>query len=98
MEDRIPLTPAARICGDSPGTIRAILSEYLPNVGVKHGKERKVTAWEVAALRVITELSSAKLSLREATQRVAGLLPFLREIVEKSKKGHEMKPVFSIEV
>jgi hypothetical protein len=66
---------------------------------VKQGKERKVNVWEVAALRTLTELSSAKMSLKEAAQRMAGLLPFLREIVEKSKhKTTEKKDTFAVEM
>jgi hypothetical protein len=100
MDDRIALTVAARLCGDSPGTYRAVLSEYLPKFGVKQGKERRVNVWEVAALRTLTELSSAKMSLKEAAQRMAGLLEYLRKIVDKKTdpKAPDNTTTFAVEM
>jgi hypothetical protein len=90
MDDRISLGTSALVCGESPGTFRALISEYLPNLGVREGKERRINVWETAALRTVTEFTSSTITLKQAAQRVSGLLPVLRQIVEGKlgKKGY----------
>ncbi len=97
MDERIPLGTSALLCGESPGTIRAIVSEYMRNIGVREGKERRVNLWETAALRTVTEFTSSTITLKQAAQRVSGLLPFLRQIVEGKLGGEKKGYVYAVE-
>jgi hypothetical protein len=80
MSERISTTVASRLNGDSPGTYRAALSQYLTKMGAKEGSERKLSFEETVALRALTELSSAKLALKEASKRALDLMPYIRDI------------------
>src|SRR5690242_11199093 len=94
MDQEIPLTIAARLSGDSDGTYRSAISQYLPDVGRRAGKERRVNIWETAGLRTLTERSSAKVGLKEAAQRVVQLMPFLERIARRELNGN----VFAVEL
>jgi hypothetical protein len=80
MHDLITLLTAARLNGDSDATYRSVVSQHLRGVGKKYGRERMLDLHETMLLRLVTEVSSGNLNLREASQHALGLFPFLRRM------------------
>jgi hypothetical protein len=73
-----------------------VVSQHLPEIGRKMGRDRFVDLAETLLLRVITETASGNVTLKEAAGRALGLFPFLKQIAT-GKLGREKQYVFAIE-
>jgi hypothetical protein len=94
-DDFISVSQAARLNGDAYGTYSTAIAHHL-SMGKREGKDRLVSFWETVALRTLTELTSAKLNLDQAAQRVRALSRFIRRTAE-GRLGGGKQYVFAIE-
>jgi hypothetical protein len=96
MSGTIPIVTAAMLNGDSAGTYRSIISTHLRSVGQRPGRERMVGFAEVMLLRVVTEIGSGNLNLKQAAARALALAPYIRDVALGKIGGNE-REVFAVE-
>jgi hypothetical protein len=96
MAKRIPIATAALLNGDSAGTYRSLISTHLRDIGQKTGRERMVGFAELMLLRVVTEIGSGNLNLKQAATRALALAPYIRDVA-LGKIGKDNKDVFAVE-
>jgi hypothetical protein len=87
---------AARLNGDSDGTYRSIISQYLRQIGKRHGRDRWVNYGETILLRAMTELTSGNLPLKAAAKRALGLFEFIAAVAY-GKLGGDDVDVFAVD-
>src|SRR4051794_28315145 len=82
MPNLVTVGTAARLNGDSGGTYRALINQYLRSLGERYGRERMVDLSETTLLRLVTEANSGNLNLKEASERAVGLLPYIKDYLD----------------